>query len=394
MQAFYPSPPRHTLALVLLGVLVLLLHGLGLHGLSSAWPGLKPAAKPVRVQMQIAAQAPLLTPRLEATKPARRASTTRTTSPSGPGTTALLDAPATPEASNVAAPAAPVEAPEPAVVAGAQDNSAKAEDDVAAATDNAATAPMTEPPVTDKQTAPPLPPVSSTDVMAAQTTASSSHAWLNQAVFLWPAPSKLLFEVVGQSKGIRYSADGDIVWQHDGSNYQMRQEVRHMLLGSRSQTSVGALSLQGLQPLRFGDKYKQERAVHFERDKQRISFSSNAPSQTLQDGAQDRLSVLAQLASLMAGSPHLRQAGQALQLQVAAPRSADVWSFVVEKQESLKLPIGSLPTLKLSRMPLLTHDQTVEIWLSPSHGYLPAKVRISQSNGDVLEQLLRKVETP
>jgi outer membrane lipoprotein-sorting protein len=394
MQAFYPSPPRHTLALVLLGVLVLLLHGVGLHGLSSAWPGLKPAATPVRVQLQMAAQAPTLTPRVTEPTPARRASKPRPAASSAPSTTAVLDTPATPEASQEAAPAAPVEAPQPDVVAGAQDNSAQAEDNAAAGTDNAATAPMTEPPVTEKTATPPLPPVSSSDTTAAQTTASSSNAWLSQAVFLWPAPSKLWFEVVGQSKGIRYSADGDIVWQHDGSNYQMRQEVRHMLLGSRSQTSVGALSLQGLQPLRFGDKYKQEVAAHFERDKQRISFSSNAPSQTLQDGAQDRLSVLAQLASLMAGSPHLRQAGQALQLQVAAPRSADVWSFVVEKQESLKLPIGSLPTLKLSRMPLLTHDQTVEIWLSPSHGYLPAKVRISQSNGDVLEQLLRKVETP
>jgi hypothetical protein len=394
MQAFYPSPPRHTLALVLLGVLVLLLHGVGLHGLSSAWPGLKPAATPVRVQLQIPAQAPTLTPRVAEPTPARRASKPRPAASSAPSTTAVLDTPATPEASKEAAPAAPVEAPQPDVVAGAQDNSAQAEDNAAAGTDNAATAPMTEPPVTEKTATPPLPPVSSPDTTAAQTTASSSNAWLSQAVFLWPAPSKLWFEVVGQSKGIRYSADGDIVWQHDGSNYQMRQEVRHMLLGSRSQTSVGALSLQGLQPLRFGDKYKQEVAAHFERDKQRISFSSNAPSQTLQDGAQDRLSVLAQLASLMAGSPHLRQAGQALQLQVAAPRSADVWSFVVEKQESLKLPIGSLPTLKLSRMPLLTHDQTVEIWLSPSHGYLPAKVRISQSNGDVLEQLLRKVETP
>jgi hypothetical protein len=394
MQAFYPSPPRHTLALVLLGVLVLLLHGVGLHGLSSAWPGLKPAATPVRVQLQMAAQAPTLTPRVAEPTPARRASKPRPAASSAPSTTAVLDTPATPEASKEAAPAAPVEAPQPDVVAGAQDNSAQAEDNAAAGTDNAATAPMTEPPVTEKTATPPLPPVSSSDTTAAQTTASSSNAWLSQAVFLWPAPSKLWFEVVGQSKGIRYSADGDIVWQHDGSNYQMRQEVRHMLLGSRSQTSVGALSLQGLQPLRFGDKYKQELAAHFERDKQRISFSSNAPSQTLQDGAQDRLSVLAQLASLMAGSPHLRQAGQALQLQVAAPRSADVWSFVVEKQESLKLPIGSLPTLKLSRMPLLTHDQTVEIWLSPSHGYLPAKVRISQSNGDVLEQLLRKVETP
>jgi hypothetical protein len=384
MQAFYPSPPRHTLALVLLGVVVLLLHGVGLQSLSSAWPGRRPAPAAVQVQLQLAAQAPTLAPRLEAPTPSRRASKPR---PSAPSTTAVLSAPATPDASNEAAPATAADPAQPEVVAAAQDN---------AAADSSATAPLPETPVADKQTSAPLPPVTASDntVTAPPTPAATADAWLSQAVFLWPAPSKLLFEVVGYSKGIRYSADGDMVWQHDGSNYQMRQEVRHMLLGARSQTSVGTLSPQGLQPLRFGDKYKQEVAAHFERDKQRISFSSNAPSQPLQDGAQDRLSVLAQLASLMAGSPHLRQAGQALQLQVASPRSADVWSFVVEKQESLKLPIGSLPTWKLSRMPLQTHDQTVEIWLSPSHGYLPAKVRIAQSNGDVLEQLLRKIETP
>jgi len=384
MQAFYPSPPRHTLALVLLGVVVLLLHGVGLQSLSSAWPGRRPAPAAVQVQLQLAAQAPTLAPRLEAPTPSRRASKPR---PSAPSTTAVLSAPATPDASNEAAPATAADPAQPEVVAAAQDN---------AAANSSATAPLPETPVADKQTSAPLPPVTASDntVTAPPTPAATADAWLSQAVFLWPAPSKLLFEVVGYSKGIRYSADGDMVWQHDGSNYQMRQEVRHMLLGARSQTSVGTLSPQGLQPLRFGDKYKQEVAAHFERDKQRISFSSNAPSQPLQDGAQDRLSVLAQLASLMAGSPHLRQAGQALQLQVASPRSADVWSFVVEKQESLKLPIGSLPTWKLSRMPLQTHDQTVEIWLSPSHGYLPAKVRIAQSNGDVLEQLLRKIETP
>ncbi|MEY3674783.1 MAG: hypothetical protein RJB47_1491 [Pseudomonadota bacterium] len=369
---------------MLLGVVVLLLHGVGLQSLSSAWPGRRPAPAAVQVQLQLAAQAPTLPPRLEAPTPSRRASKPR---PSAPSTTAVLSAPATPDASNEAAPATAADPAQPEVVAAAQDN---------AAADSSATAPLPETPVADKQTSAPLPPVTASDntVTAPPTPAATADAWLSQAVFLWPAPSKLLFEVVGYSKGIRYSADGDMVWQHDGSNYQMRQEVRHMLLGARSQTSVGTLSPQGLQPLRFGDKYKQEVAAHFERDKQRISFSSNAPSQPLQDGAQDRLSVLAQLASLMAGSPHLRQAGQALQLQVASPRSADVWSFVVEKQESLKLPIGSLPTWKLSRMPLQTHDQTVEIWLSPSHGYLPAKVRIAQSNGDVLEQLLRKIETP
>jgi hypothetical protein len=154
------------------------------------------------------------------------------------------------------------------------------------------------------------------------------------------------------------------------------------------------LNTQGLQPLRFGDKYKQEQAAHFEREKNIISFSNNAASQPLQEGAQDRLSLFGQFASVLAGSPALRQTGQQLQLQVASARSADVWVFAVEKTETLKLPIGSLTSLKLSRVPTQPYDQTIEIWLSPSHGYLPVKVRIAQSNGDVLEQLLRKVETP
>ena len=211
---------------------------------------------------------------------------------------------------------------------------------------------------------------------------------------MFPTPTKLLFDVVGESKGIRYAAEGDLWWQHDGHNYQMRQEVRHLLLGARTQNSTGQLSAQGLQPLRFGDKYKQEQAAHFEREKSIISFSNNASSQPLQEGAQDRLSLLAQLASVMAGTPSLRQHGQQFQLQVASTRSADVWVFVVEKTETLKLPIGTLSSLKLSRQPSQPYEQTIEVWLSPAHGYLPAKVRIAQSNGDSLEQLLRKAERP
>ena len=223
---------------------------------------------------------------------------------------------------------------------------------------------------------------------------AAGPAWLAEAKFIYPASTKLVYEFIGESKGIRYSADGDILWQHDGRQYQMRQEVRHMLLGSRSQTSAGVLTVQGLQPQRFGDKFKQEQAAHFEREKNTISFSNNAPSQALQEGAQDRLSLFGQFASLLAGSPALRQSGQQLQLQVASARSADVWTFVVEKTETLKLPIGTVPSLKLSRVPTQQYEQSVEIWLSPSHGYLPVKVRIAQSNGDVLEQQLRKIETP
>ncbi len=228
------------------------------------------------------------------------------------------------------------------------------------------------------------------------TTADSTTAppWLSQAQFIWPPSVKLIYEFVGESKGIRYSADGDMLWTLNGHNYQLKQEVRHLLLGSRSQTSVGTSSPRGLLPQRFGDKFKQELAAHFERDKAWISFSANTPSQALQDGAQDRLSLFVQLAALLAGSPQFQQAGQQISFQVVSARSAEVWAFSVDKTETLKLPIGTLKTLKLSRVPLQQYDQTVEIWLSPQHGFLPARVRIAQSNGDVLEQFLSKVQTP
>jgi hypothetical protein len=211
---------------------------------------------------------------------------------------------------------------------------------------------------------------------------------------MWPASTKLIYAFTGESKGIRYSAEGDMVWVHNDQTYQLQQEVRHMLMGSRSQTSVGSLGATGLKPKRFGDKGRQEVAAHFERDKGLVSFSANTPSQALQDGAQDRLSLFVQLAALLAGSPQFQQPGQRIVFQVVSARSAEVWAFSVDKTETLKLPLGPLPTVKLSRLPLQQYDQTIEMWLSPQHGYLPARVRIVQTNGDVLDQLLSKVQKP
>jgi hypothetical protein len=241
---------------------------------------------------------------------------------------------------------------------------------------------------------PPAPVPLSSEPTVAINPESQAPPWLANAKFVFPAPSKLLYDVIGESKGIRYSADGELVWQHDGANYKMNLDIRHVLLGSRSQNSIGQLSAQGVQPKRFGDKYKQEVAAHFERDKGLVVFSANSTPQVLQPGAQDRLSLFVQLGALLAGTPELRQAGQQIPFQVVAAKSSDQWAFQVDKEEVLSLPIGQLNTWKISRMPLKNYDQTAEIWLSPAHGYLPVKVRIAQTNGDVLEQQLRKVQSP
>ena len=228
----------------------------------------------------------------------------------------------------------------------------------------------------------------------ASSTANDAPAWLNSAHFNWPASTRFIYEVIGESKGLRFNADGDMLWKHDGAQYEMRLEIKHFLLGSKTQTSVGQLGPQGLLPKRFGDKYKQEVAAHFDRDKGQLIFSASSNPQPLLPGAQDRLSLFAQLGALLAGSPELRQSGQQISFQVVAAKSADIWTFQVEKQEALQLPAGKFNAWKLSRVFKGTYDQTADVWLSPTHGYLPIKVRIAQTNGDVMEQNLSKVQAP
>lgn len=358
--------------LALLAGLVLLLHGMALQGLQVTWPTTGPAMRAWQVQLPARASTlpmPSIasesgtsqaskgrsTPSLQAAQPAAPSDMAASTS------SLTADPPASKEA------AIPDTAPTP--LSDALANPAPA-------------------PVAAEATPPAAPPSPSTP------SPPPSPAAVPPRVYRWPASAKWVFDFVGESKGIRFSADGDMVWKHDGQQYQLRQEVRHLLLGARSQSSSGRLNELGLQPERFGDKFKQEVAAHFERSKGIVSFSANTPSQTLQDGAQDRLSLFVQLASLMQGNPDMRQLGQQIQLQVVSARSAEVWAFAVAKQETLALPIGSLPALKVSRLPLQQYDQTIDMWLSPAHGYMPVRVRIAQSNGDVLEQFLRKVETP
>jgi hypothetical protein len=160
------------------------------------------------------------------------------------------------------------------------------------------------------------------------------------------------------------------------------------LLGSRSQTSQGALVASGLQPTRFGDKSRSERAAHFDRTLGRIRFSNNAPDAELLPGAQDRLSVFFQLAGLLNARPEVYGTGQSVTLPVAGTGGSELWRFEVQGLEPLALPAGELIARHLVREPRQAYDTRVDIWLAPSLGHLPVRIRITQDNGDVVDQQL------
>lgn len=207
-----------------------------------------------------------------------------------------------------------------------------------------------------------------------------------------PGSMQLQYDIRGETRGVPFSLNGNLNWQQDGSTYNARMEVSHFLLGSRVQTSTGQLTPNGLEPTRFGDKFRSEVAAHFERAKNKVTFSANTPDAPLLPGAQDQLSVLIQLAAMLGGAPGNFPEGTQLSFQAVGPRSSETWVFTVGAMEKLPLPTGEIDALKLSRNPSSEYGSKAEIWLAPTLAYMPVRIRITEANGDVADQLAKLLQ--
>ena len=369
-------------------VLVLVLHLLGLQTLSSLNGRDTPLAAPV-VHLRLSAPPP--TPSVEL-KPLPPVSTPKQTpvakvlAPPSAGSvaTARLDVADKPEdlPANLAKPedapstATPFTEPVEAAAVPAVEEALPSE---------TLPEPVVPPPVETPAT--PTPP-------SASSPAPALPPWLAQAKFVWPAPVLLNYELSGTSKGVRYTASASISWQQQDSSYQLRHEIQAFVFGKFSHSSVGQIGASGLLPTRFGDLRRQEQAAHFDRAKGLLIYSANTPSQAIEEGAQDRVSLFVQLAAAMAGTPDLRNLGQTLSFQVVSAKQAEVWTFAVQGNEKITTLLGDLDSLKLHRVPRNEYDQKIDMWLSPAHGYLPARLRITQANGDVIEETLKSVGKP
>ena len=265
-----------------------------------------------------------------------------------------------------------------------------------------------EPPAVDSAAAatglPTLETVPAVPLVTADSIAAASDAVTSQLTALppqtpvtamaLPASAQLQYKMTGSAKGLTYHAQGELLWQQGGGSYSARMTAKALFVGSRTMTSTGQVSDQGLAPSRFSDKSRTELAAHFEPDKGQISFSANTPSVPWTPGAQDRISVFLQLGGMLAGNPAGFPLNSTISSLTVGPRAADYWTFVVEKEELLSLPFGELATVKLARQPRRDYDQKVELWYAPALGYLPVRSRITQANGDFVDQQLSELTRP
>jgi len=203
------------------------------------------------------------------------------------------------------------------------------------------------------------------------------------------ASTRLIYQV--KASRFPYRLSGELLWRNEGDRYQAL--LRYSALGlARSQTSRGRITDLGLVPERFSDKYRSEVAAHFNYEQAKVTFSANTPDAPLLSGAQDRLSVLIQLGAWVAGNRKQIGPGSTLSVQTVGARGADIWLFSVAGTDVLALPGGNIDGLKLERLPREPYDQKVEVWLAPQLGYLPARIRITETNGESIDQLWQATE--
>ena len=378
-------------ALVAITALVLALHWLVLSGVPLAWDSPAQPTGQLFSTRSIAAPPPAAVPTV-ATAPAAKATPAAAPQPAARKKPPARTTPAPSSTAAAAAPQLPAEAMPTGTEVGTDTAPNTATESPAPPAEVAAAAP--EAPAS--AAVPPAPPAEATtgvDITppGAGTGQAPPHPPPPARL---PPPTRLAFDVSGQAKKFAYNARAELLWQHDGSRYEARQEISAFLVGTRTQRSVGAITAQGLMPEKFSDKSRSEQAAHFDYAQGRVTFSANTPQAPASPGVQDRLSVFIQLGALLAADPGRFVPGTQITLTTVSARSADRWTFTIEGPETLDLPSGATPALKLQRLPRKDYDQKAELWVAPALGYLPVRIKLTQANGDFADLLLRSSSAP
>ena len=301
------------MTLAVLALHLAVLSGLDTDGL------LSPSTPPVQRPLQARALPTSPDPRPAAERPTPRQTARTPVAPHPPAAPHREAAPGGPAASAILPPsplAEPLASTAAAEVASPMASLATHGMEPVASTSKAASTPGS--PASAASAASPATAVQSAQGAVAPTPPAFMSASSPWPVRLGPLPPSSLtrYQLTGMDRGLTYYANGELRWQHGPDAYELSLVVKAFLIGSRQWQSIGQIGPQGLQPLKFIDKARQERAAHIDREGARIVFSGNTQSTEPQAGLQDQLSLYLQLATALSGELGQRPAGEALEVEL------------------------------------------------------------------------------
>lgn len=213
-----------------------------------------------------------------------------------------------------------------------------------------------------------------------------------------PAPADQRFQVFYGDMGRDLSvAEIHYRLQQDEDRYEIStrgQAVGMVALfysGDLVQKSVGRIGPEGLLPERYSERRgkRAERVIRFDHARKVMIGTGDPPEVTLPPGTQDRLSVVYQLGLMARREPKRFQAGYRFSVPLASMKEINLPTITVVGPASVKGANGPIPALHVSaRNAADPKDPVIEVWLGTQIAMLPARIRVQEHDGKVVDQVL------
>lgn len=224
----------------------------------------------------------------------------------------------------------------------------------------------------------------------------ATRAAENKAKFNYPPTAKLFYFIRADIKGLNIEGSGLIDWDKTNDKYNLSSETRTALTGVLvAEKSEGLIESAGLAPEMFSIKRFRKELIttRLDRKNRQILFQGNDHPLSLVGTEQDRLSVLWQLLTHARSTPNKFSTGSKHKFMVVGSQDSEPWIFEVKKPQRIRTGLGEVDAIQITRLPSENPDaQGMEIWLAPSLDWYPVQIRLSEKNGDYVEQSLEKIE--
>ena len=191
--------------------------------------------------------------------------------------------------------------------------------------------------------------------------------------------------------GVR-NAPGTIHWTSNAQGYEMVVSVPVPFVGPFVYSSHGRIDAFGLAPDQYIEKrgHRAEDIAIFNRNEKKIAFTRTPDTLPLPDGAQDRFSMVMQLASLVRGDPAAYTPGVTRQFFVVDNNSGENWPVEMIGDETIRTSEGYLGARHFKRLPRHDGDmRRIDVWLAPTLGWLPVRILQTEPNGTQFELVWR-----
>jgi hypothetical protein len=212
-----------------------------------------------------------------------------------------------------------------------------------------------------------------------------------------PPSVTLKYDVQGLRDGQNVYGSGKIAWRNQDGHYRIDGSASVLFFTLLQFSSDGELDDFGVSPTLYTEKrfHKTATDTRFEHARNTITFSASDNRYPRPGDAQDRASIIWQLAAIGRGNPAAFFTGADFTMFVAGVRDAEPWRIVVSGQDDVEAGGDAASAWHLVRMPQPgSYDQKIDIWLAPQQQWYPVKIRYTETDGDYLEMSLSSRTSP